>query len=133
MFSSFGNANQPYGGGGRVNLKRQLFGKKKSISLQSEGLDLHKVKGQHCVETWATHYNKEDPQLSSNNVNNVNISNERLNRVNLISSSPTCSTFLDKVEESKLVTKEQQEKEKEVNRRKVPSPCRSDLRPLEVV
>ena len=62
-----------------------------------------------------------------------NISNERLNRVNLISSSPTCSTFLDKVEESKLVAKEQQEKEKEVNRRKVPSPCRSDLRPLEVV
>ena len=79
-----------------MNLKRQLFGKKKSISLQSEGLDLHKVKGQHCVETWATHYNKEDPQLSRNNVNNVNISNERLNRVNLISrvSAPPSSVNL---------------------------------------
>ena len=64
MFSSFGNTNNPYGG--RVNLKRQLFGKKKSISLQSEGLDLHRVKGQHCVETWATHYSNQD-QLSNVN------------------------------------------------------------------
>ena len=124
MFSSFGNANNPYGG--RVNLKRQLFGKKKSISLQSEGLDLHRVKGQHCVETWATHYNNQD-QLGNVNkaataavvvVNTVshdgppqqqNVSSnssEKLNRVNLITSSPTSSTFLEKVEEGKLVVKE---------------------------
>ena len=124
MFSSFGNASNPYGGG-RANLKRHLFGKKKSISLQSEGLDLHKVKGQHCVETWATHYNNEQlQQLGNVNkaaaavVNNVNhiqqqqkvrsSSSEKLNRVNLISSSPTSSTFLEKLEESRLVVKEQQ-------------------------
>ena len=125
MFSSFGNANNPYGG--RVNLKRQLFGKKKSISLQSEGLDLHKVKGQHCVETWATHYNNEQLQQLGN-VNKAaaaaavvvndaqqqqqqkvrSSSSEKLNRVNLISSSPTSSTFLEKLEESRLVVKEQQ-------------------------
>ena len=124
MFSSFGNASNPYGGG-RANLKRHLFGKKKSISLQSEGLDLHKVKGQHCVETWATHYKNEQlQQLGNVNkaaaavVNNVNhiqqqqkvrsSSSEKLNRVNLISSSPTSSTFLEKLEESRLVVKEQQ-------------------------
>ena len=126
MFSSFGNASNPYGGG-RANLKRHLFGKKKSISLQSEGLDLHKVKGQHCVETWATRYNNEQlQQLGNVNkaaaavVNNVNhiqqqqqqkvrsSSSEKLNRVNLISSSPTSSTFLEKLEESRLVVKEQQ-------------------------
>ena len=129
MFSSFGNANNPYGG--RVNLKRQLFGKKKSISLQSEGLDLNKVKGQHCVETWATHYSNQD-QLQVNNVNRAaaaapavvntvshdgqqqnvkssSSSSEKLNRVNLIASSPTSSTFLEKVEEGKLVVKEQQQ------------------------
>ena len=126
MFSSFGTTNNPYGG--RVNLKRHLFGKKKSISLQSEGLDLHKVKGQHCVETWATHYNNQD-QLSNVNkaaaasvvVNtvsydgpqqqqqqNVSSSSEKLNRVNLIPSSPTSSTFLEKVEEANLVVKEQE-------------------------
>ena len=114
-----------------MNLKRQLFGKKKSISLQSEGLDLHKVKGQHCVETWATHYNNQD-QLSNVNkavaaaaasvvvVNtvsydgqqqqqqNVSSSSDKLNRVNLIPSSPTSSTFLEKVEEGNLVVKEQE-------------------------
>ena len=155
MFSSFGNANQPYGGGGRVNLKRQLFGKKKSISLQSEGLDLNKVKGQHCVETWATHYNNQD-QLGNVNkaaaaaavvVNDVqqqqqqqqkvrsSSSNEKLNRVNLITSSPTSSTFLEKVEESRLVVKEQQVKELR-SRQEEPSSSRSEKlnysRPLEV-
>ena len=151
MFSSFGNANNPYGG--RVNLKRQLFGKKKSISLQSEGLDLHKVKGQHCVETWATHYNNQD-QLGNVNkaaaaaaavVNDAqqqqqqkvrsNSSNEKLNRVNLITSSPTSSTFLEKVEESRLVVKEQQVKELR-SRQEEPSSSRSEKlnysRPLEV-
>lgn len=153
MFSSFGNANNPYGG--RVNLKRQLFGKKKSISLQSEGLDLNKVKGQHCVETWATHYNNQD-QLGNVNkaaaaaavvVNDVqqqqqqqqkvrsSSSNEKLNRVNLITSSPTSSTFLEKVEESRLVVKEQQVKELR-SRQEEPSSSRSEKlnysRPLEV-
>ena len=151
MFSSFGNANNPYGG--RVNLKRQLFGKKKSISLQSEGLDLHKVKGQHCVETWATHYNNQD-QLGNVNkaaaaaavvVNDAqqqqqqkvrsSSSNEKLNRVNLITSSPTSSTFLEKVEESRLVVKEQQVKELR-SRQEEPSSSRSEKlnysRPLEV-
>ena len=149
MFSSFGNANNPYGG--RVNLKRQLFGKKKSISLQSEGLDLNKVKGQHCVETWATHYNNQD-QLGNVNkaaaaaavvVNDAqqqqqkvrsSSSNEKLNRVNLITSSPTSSTFLEKVEESRLVVKEQQVKE--LSRQEEPSSSRSEKlnysRPLEV-
>ena len=88
---------------------------------------MHKVKGQHCVETWATHYNNEQlQQLGNVNkaaaavVNNVNhtqqqqqqkvrsSSSEKLNRVNLISSSPTSSTFLEKLEESRLVVKEQQ-------------------------
>ena len=66
MFSSFGSTN-PYGG--RVNLKRHLFGKKKTPSIQSEGLDLKKVKGQHCVETWATHYDHH--HLSSETVQDV--------------------------------------------------------------
>ena len=134
-----------------MNLKRQLFGKKKSISQQSEGLDLHKVKGQHCVETWATHYNNQlqpttthynnqlQPTTHYNNqdqlanvnkaaaaaaVNTVSSqqqqqqqqqvrssSSDKLNRVNLITSSPTSSTFLEKVEQSGLVVKEQQVKE----------------------
>ena len=142
MFSSFGNANNPYGG--RVNLKRQLFGKKKSISLQSEGLDLHKVKGQHCVETWATHYNNQD-QLSNVNkaaaaavvvVNtvshdgqqqqNVSSSSDKLNRVNLITSSPTSSTFLEKVEEGNLAVKELSRQEPSSRLEKLNS------RPLEV-
>ena len=142
MFSSFGNANNPYGG--RVNLKRQLFGKKKSISLQSEGLDLHKVKGQHCVETWATHYNNQD-QLSNVNkaaaaavvvVNtvshdgqqqqNLSSSSDKLNRVNLITSSPTSSTFLEKVEEGNLAVKELSRQEPSSRLEKLNS------RPLEV-
>ena len=142
MFSSFGTANNPYGG--RVNLKRQLFGKKKSISLQSEGLDLHKVKGQHCVETWATHYNNQD-QLSNVNkaaaaavvvVNtvshdgqqqqNVSSSSDKLNRVNLITSSPTSSTFLEKVEEGNLAVKELSRQEPSSRLEKLNS------RPLEV-
>ena len=144
MFSSFGTANNPYGG--RVNLKRQLFGKKKSISLQSEGLDLHKVKGQHCVETWATHYNNQD-QLSNvnkaaaaavvvvNTVNhdghqqqqNVSSNSDKLNRVNLITSSPTSSTFLEKAEEGNLVVKELSRQEPSSRLEKLNSP------PLEVV
>ena len=156
MFSSFGTANNPYGGGGRVNLKRHLFGKKKSISLQSEGLDLHKVKGQHCVETWATHYNNQD-QLQIGNVNKpaaaaaapavVNTvnhdgqqqnvkssssSNEKLNRVNLIPSSPTSSTFLEKVEESKLVVKEQQELGRQQQQEPSSRLEKLNSRPLEV-
>ena len=156
MFSSFGTANNPYGGGGRVNLKRHLFGKKKSISLQSEGLDLHKVKGQHCVETWATHYNNQD-QLQLGNVNKpaaaaaapavVNTvnhdgqqqnvkssssSNEKLNRVNLIPSSPTSSTFLEKVEESKLVVKEQQELDRQQQQEPSSRLEKLNSRPLEV-
>ena len=156
MFSSFGTANNPYGGGGRVNLKRHLFGKKKSISLQSEGLDLHKVKGQHCVETWATHYNNQD-QLQLGNVNKpaaaaaapavVNTvnhdgqqqnvkssssSNEKLNRVNLIPSSPTSSTFLEKVEESKLVVKEQQELGRQQQQEPSSRLEKLNSRPLEV-
>ena len=143
MFSSFGTANNPYGG--RVNLKRQLFGKKKSISLQSEGLDLHKVKGQHCVETWATHYNNQD-QLSNvnkaaaaavvvvNTVNhdghqqqqNVSSNSDKLNRVNLITGSPTSSTFLEKVEEGNLVVKELSRQEPSSRLEKPNSP------PLEV-
>ena len=127
-----------------MNLKRQLFGKKKSISLQSEGLDLHKVKGQHCVETWATHYNNQD-QLSNVNktaaaavvvVNtvshdgqqqqNVSSSSDKLNRVNLITSSPTSSTFLEKVEEGNLAVKELSRQEPSSRLEKLNS------RPLEV-
>ena len=153
MFSSFGSASNPYGGRG-VNLKRQLFGKKKSISLQSEGLDLHKVKGQHCVETWATHYNNQlQPTTHYNNqdqlanvnkaaaaaaVNTVSSqqqqqqvsssSSDKLNRVNLITSSPTSSTFLEKVGQSGLVVKEQQQvKELSTSRQQQePSSSRSE-------
>ena len=44
-----------------VNVKRNFFKKSKTDSVQlSQGLDLHKVKGHHCVETWASHYDQHN-------------------------------------------------------------------------
>lgn len=52
MFSSFSTSTQY---GGRAKIKRKLFSKRETHSSQSEGgLDLKKIKGKHCVETWAT-------------------------------------------------------------------------------
>ena len=56
MFSACGTTN-PYGG--RSNIKRKLFSKRKTHSSTSDGgIDLKKVKGKHCVETWASQYNQ---------------------------------------------------------------------------
>ena len=54
MFSACGSTT-PYGE--LMALARHLLRKTKSFSVNLEGLDLQKVKRQHCDETWASSYN----------------------------------------------------------------------------
>ena len=111
MFSACGSTN-PYGG--KINIKRKLFSKRKTHSKESDGgMDLKKVKGKHCVETWASHYvqntsNNHEIQPNNdyqdNHINKINLSkavdNESL--VNLEKSGETKLIFsveLNKVKE----------------------------------
>ena len=57
---------------------------------------------------------------------NVSSNSDKLNRVNLITSSPTSSTFLEKAEEGNLVVKELSRQEPSSRLEKLNSP------PLEV-
>ena len=76
MFSACGSTT-PYGG--RVAVARHLFGKTKSSSVNLEGLDLQKVKRQHCVETWASSYDPHILRRSSslNDLLNRNTESEK--------------------------------------------------------
>ena len=91
-----------------MNLKRHLFGKKKSPSIQSEGLDLKKVKGQHCVETWATHYDQH--HLSSETVQDV------------LLASTTSQDSLAHITESQLAVREALEGETNTNTKVAETP-----------
>ena len=63
MISACGSTN-PYGI--RVNIKRKLFSKRKTHSTESSGgIDLKKVKGKHCVETWASAYDTSTGKTNS--------------------------------------------------------------------
>ena len=56
--------------GVNVNVKRNFFKKSSPGCVQTlPGLDLHKVKGHHCVETWASHYDQHN--LSSDTLRDI--------------------------------------------------------------
>ena len=109
MFSACGSTN-PYGG--RTNIKRKLFAKRKTHSSQSDGgIDLKKVKGKHCVETWASLY---DQNISTNNHDCQDNQERPKNRANLSEAVKSESLVkLEKCVEAQLLLSVELNKEKE--------------------
>ena len=113
MFSACGSTN-PYGG--RSNIKRKLFSKRKTHSSTSDGgIDLKKVKGKHCVETWASLYDQnhdyqsnwdsfENPEHQINNSNLCELaqSDSLVKLENCVETQLVLSVELNKEKECKL-------------------------------
>ena len=115
MFSACGSTN-PYGG--RINIKRKLFSKRKTHSLTSDGgIDLKKVKGKHCVETWASLYDQNsainNPDYQNNHDSQENHESQN-NKTNLCEAVHSESLVkLENCVETQLVLSVELNKEKE--------------------
>ena len=113
MFSACGSTN-PYGG--RINIKRKLFSKRKTHSLTSDGgIDLKKVKGKHCVETWASLYDQNTSISIHDNQNNRQETHVIQNRKTNLSEAVHSDSLvkLENCVETQLVLSVELNKEKE--------------------
>ena len=113
MFSACGSTN-PYGG----RIKIRLFSKRKTQSTQSdEGIDLKKVKGKHCVETWASLFDQNtsaNNHDSQNNHNRQEYHDNQKNKSKLPEAVQSeCLVKLENCEKAQLVLSVELNKEKE--------------------
>ena len=126
MFSACGSTN-PYGG--RSDIKRKLFSKRKTHSVTSDGgLDLKKVKGRHCVETWASIYDQNNTANKLEHQNNHDsLDNHESQSNDTHYSEPVGSGGLVKLEnrvETQLVLSAELKNETEYKKEESENPCR---------